>query len=35
MPAGANSLDQICKDVEQFDHKVLVLQIKQDQVLHI
>ena len=33
MPAGANGLDQICKGVEQFDHKALVLLIKQDQAL--
>ena len=35
MPAGANSLNQICKGVEQFDCKALVLLIKQDQALCI
>ena len=35
MSAGANSLDQKCKDVEQFNYEVLVLLIKQDQVLCI
>ena len=35
MPAGANSLNQICKGVEQFDHEALILLIKQDQVLHV
>ena len=35
MPAGANSLNQICKGVEQFDCEVLVLLIKQNQVLCI
>ena len=35
MPAGANSSDQICKGVEQFDHKVLILLIKQNQVLRV
>ena len=35
MPAGANSSDQICKDVEQFDCEALVLLIKQNQVLRV
>ena len=35
MPAGANSSDQICKGVEQFDHEALELLIKQNQALRI
>ena len=35
MPAGANSSDQICNDIEQFNHKALVLSIKQDQALRV
>ena len=35
MPAGANSLNQICKGTEQFDCEALVLSIKQDQVLRV
>ena len=33
MSAGANSLNQICKGVEQFDHEALILSIKQNQTL--
>ena len=35
MPAGANSSDQICKGLEQFDHEALILSIKQNQALRI